>query len=85
MSKQLTGPMLMFSLAATVWLAGETLGLRPPGVARDTVEPRAVAICRDAVVLTRASDPLGRMADCAAASPARPGVGVYRSPRLVRG
>ena len=85
MSKQLTGPMLVFSLAATVWLAGEALGLRPPGGDRDAIQPRAVAICRDAVVLTRASDPLGRMADCAAASPARRGAGAYRSPRLVRG
>ena len=84
MSKHLTGPMLVFSLAASAWLAGEAFGLGP-GRPGDAVEPRSVAICRDAVVLTRAADPLGRMAACAAATPARPGFGAFRSPRLVRG
>jgi hypothetical protein len=82
MSKQLTGPLLVFSLAASAWLAGEAFGLGPHG-ARDAVEPRAVAICRDAVVLTRATDDLGRMADCAAATPAHRGV--RRPVRVVRG
>jgi hypothetical protein len=82
MSKQLAGPALVFTLAASVWLAGDAVGLqlRPGG---HGLEPRSVVICPHGVVLTRATEPLGRMADCAATAPRA--FGIRRVNRIVTG
>jgi hypothetical protein len=82
-SKELAGPALVFSVAATAWLAGDAFGLMP-GSGAKSVEPRSVVICRHGVVLSRASEPLGRLADCGAAAPVR-GFGIRRAGRVVTG
>jgi hypothetical protein len=71
-------------VAATAWLAGDAAGLqlRPGG---HGIEPRSVVICRHGVVLTRATEPLGRLADCAATAPPPRGFGIRRVTRIVTG
>jgi hypothetical protein len=82
-STKLKGPLLLFLFGASMWLAGDAV---ERGLVGDqaAVQPRAVTICRDAVVLTGRTDYQGRMAECAAASRGAPATGIRRTSRMVK-